>query len=55
MREEYNANQIIRKDARGCFVESLNDSFAIGKIHLAFASYDTSPSPRFQPTAQPST
>ena len=42
MREEYNANQIIRKDARGCFVESLNDSFAIGKIHLAFASYDTS-------------
>ena len=42
MREEYNANQIIRKDARGCFVESLNDSFAIGKIHLAFSSYDTS-------------
>lgn len=42
MQEDYNANQIIRKDARGCFVESLNDAFEIGKIHLTFASYDTS-------------
>ena len=39
---ERNQNQIIRIDARNCFVESLNDAFAIGKIHLAFASYDLS-------------
>ncbi len=42
MSEDRNQNQIIRKDARGCFVESLNDAFAIGKIHLVFASYDVS-------------
>lgn len=42
MSEDRNQNQIIRKDARNCFVESLNDSFAIGKIHLAFATYDLS-------------
>ena len=42
MHEEYNANQITRKDARGCFVESLSDAFHIGKIHLFFASYDVS-------------
>lgn len=42
MHEEYNANQIIRKDARNCFVESLNDRFDIGKIHLFFATYDVS-------------
>lgn len=40
MTEEYNQNQIIRKDARGCFVESLNDFFAVGKVHFAFATYD---------------
>lgn len=40
MSEERNSNQIIRKDAKNCFVESLNDSFAIGKIHLTFATYD---------------
>lgn len=40
MSEEYNSNQIIRKDAKNCFVESLNDSFAIGKIHFVFATYD---------------
>lgn len=39
---ERNQNQIIRKDARSCFVESLNDAFEIGKIHLAFATYDLS-------------
>lgn len=39
---ERNQNQIIRIDARNCFVESLNDAFEIGKIHLAFASYDLS-------------
>lgn len=40
MDENLNHNQIIRKDARGCFVESLNDAFLIGKVHLAFATYD---------------
>ncbi len=35
-----NRTQIIRQDAKGCFVESLNDSFAIGRVHLFFASYD---------------
>lgn len=42
MSEEYNNNQIIRKDAKGCFVESVNDSFDFGKIHLTFATYDVS-------------
>ena len=40
MNEERNRSQIIRKDARSCFVESLNDFFEVGKIHLVFASYD---------------
>ena len=35
-----NDEQIIRKDAKGCFVEALNDGFAIGRIHLFFAAYD---------------
>lgn len=42
MSDNYNDSQITRKDARGCFVESLNDSFSIGKIHFTFASYDVS-------------
>lgn len=40
MSEERNNYQITRKDARNCFVESLCDSFEIGKIHLTFATYD---------------
>lgn len=40
MTEEYNKYQIIRKDARGCFVESLSDFFEVGKVHLVFAAYD---------------
>lgn len=40
MSEERNQFQIVRKDARNCFVESLNDAFEIGRIHLAFATYD---------------
>ena len=40
MSEDYKNNQIIRKDAKNCFVESLNGSFSIGKAHLGFASYD---------------
>jgi len=38
--EERNKSQIIRIDARNCFVESKSDAFEIGKIHLEFATYD---------------
>lgn len=41
MDNERNQHQIIRKDARNCFVESLSDAFAFGKVHLGFATYDT--------------
>lgn len=40
MNEDRNEHQIVRKDAKNCFVESLSDAFAIGRIHLAFAAYD---------------
>ena len=40
MAEERYNYQISRKDAKNCFVESLNDAFSIGKIHFAFATYD---------------
>lgn len=40
MSEERNQHQIIRKDAKNCFVESLSDSFDKGKAHFAFATYD---------------
>lgn len=40
--KEENLYQIIRKDAKNCFVEVLNDSFAIGRAHLFFATYDLS-------------
>ena len=40
-RDERNAAQIIRVDGRNCFVELKNDSFAIGKVHMEFAQYDT--------------
>lgn len=40
MQQERNHQQIIRKDARNCFVESLSDSFDRGKVHLVFAAYD---------------
>ena len=42
MQDERNQNQIVRKDAKDCFVESLNDAFEIGKTHFAFSSYDMS-------------
>lgn len=42
MYEDRNQHQIVRKDARNCFVESLNDTFSIGRIHLDFATYDQS-------------
>lgn len=37
-----NWGQIIRKDARGCFVEIKNDYFHLEKVHLQFVAYDTS-------------
>lgn len=37
-----NWGQIIRKDAKGCFVETKNDCFHLEKVHLQFVSYDTS-------------
>ena len=40
MSDERNAFQIIRKDARNCFVESLSDVFENGRAHFAFATYD---------------
>lgn len=40
MQQERNHQQIIRKDAKNCFVESLSDSFDRGKAHLVFAAYD---------------
>lgn len=40
MDADRNEHQIIRKDARACFVETLNDAFEFGKVHLCFASYD---------------
>ena len=40
MQQERNHQQIIRKDARNCFVESLSDSFDRGKAHFVFATYD---------------
>jgi hypothetical protein len=39
--DERNKTQIIRIDARNCFVESKSDAFEIGKAHLEFMSYDT--------------
>lgn len=40
MQEDRNQHQIIRKDARNCFVESLSDKFPVGKVHLVFVGYD---------------
>ena len=42
MSGEKNASQIIRKDARNCFVESLSDAFGNGRAHFVFATYDLS-------------
>jgi len=38
--EDLNRWQIIRKDARGCFVETKSDGFSYGKVHLEFSQYD---------------
>lgn len=37
-----NKYQITRKDAKGCFVESLSDYFTYGKVHFNFIAYDVS-------------
>ena len=42
MAENRNQNQIIRKDARYCFVESLSVDFVIGRFDLAFGTYEVS-------------
>ncbi len=42
MADKRNQNQIIRKDGKNCFVESVSDSFEIGEAHLVFAAYDLS-------------
>ena len=47
MQEDRNQSQIIRKDAKNCFVESLSDAFDKGKAHFAFATYDVN-----KPTGQ---
>jgi hypothetical protein len=38
--DDLNRYQIIRKDARGCFVETKSDRFSFGKVHLEFSTYD---------------
>ena len=40
MAAEHNENQIIRLDAKNCFVEALSDAFSIGKLHFVFSTYD---------------
>ncbi len=42
MQDDRNQDQITRKDARNCFLESLRDCFSFGRIHFTFASYDLS-------------
>ena len=42
MSNKNNQFQIDRKDAKNCFVESLSDFFAYGKVHFNFITYDTS-------------
>jgi hypothetical protein len=52
MQDERNQDQITRKDARDCFVESLRDCFQIGRIHFTFASYDLARPPGQRQTNQ---
>ena len=52
MQDERNQDQITRKDAKNCFVESLRDCFAFGRIHFAFASYDLARPPGQRQTNQ---
>ena len=38
--EDLNRFQIIRKDAKNCFVETKSDNFRYGKVHMEFSQYD---------------
>ena len=38
--EDLNRYQIIRKDARNCFIETKSDCFINNKVHLLFLQYD---------------
>ena len=38
--ENLNRFQLIRKDARNCFVEAKSDCFVNNKVHLGFSQYD---------------
>ena len=40
--DERNQVQIVRKDGKDCFVESLSDTFDIGMAHFVFVGYDMS-------------
>lgn len=40
--QKYKNTQIIRKDAKNCFVETKSDCFGIGKVVMNFVSYDAS-------------
>lgn len=42
MAEQFKNTQIIRKDARNCFVETKSDCFEIGKVVMNFVAYDAS-------------
>ncbi len=57
MNDDRNRSQIIRIDARNCFVESLNDAFEIGKAHSLHLPPTTlaSPPASVRPTAFKST
>lgn len=41
-KQEFKNTQVIRKDARNCFVETKSDCFNIGKVVLNFVQYDES-------------
>jgi hypothetical protein len=41
-KQEYKNTQIIRKDARNCFVETKSDCFGIDKVVINFVAYDAS-------------
>lgn len=41
-KQEFKNTQVIRKDARNCFVETKSDCFNIGKVVLNFVQYDAS-------------
>ena len=52
MQDERNQDQITRKDARDCFVESLRDCVQVGRMQCAFASYGLTRPPGQRQTNQ---